>query len=261
MQPTNLEQTPLERRQNLEQKRNGPTPSKLPGTTIALMLCTTIALDVAEFLLDAIVIGVVLNIIIDFCVELGFYVWFKTRGMNMAKARKAITFLGGGAVELFFDGAIPLWTLDITLIILLERAEEYAAKHSKMLNAAAGVAQKYARVKGNASVAKAAGGVKKFTKKAQEDQSETKNKYDLSKPPRSMQLQKEKDKFLGDRRGGYREDPGNTKGLQHITPATIGALKDDANNSTDPVRTEEERRKKAREERISKLNDVRGKNK
>ena len=99
MQPTNLEQTPLERRQNLEQKRNGPTPSKLLGTTIALMLCTTIALDVAEFLLDAIVIGVVLNIIIDFCVELGFYVWFKTRGMNMAKARKAITFLGGGAVQ------------------------------------------------------------------------------------------------------------------------------------------------------------------
>ena len=123
-QPANLQSSPLEKRQALQQQRSGPSESKLPNAVIALMLCTTVAIDVAQILLDLIAIGIVLNPIIDFCVWLGFYIWFKIRGMNMGQAKKALTFLGGGALEMFFDGTVPLWTLDIGTIIFLEKAEE-----------------------------------------------------------------------------------------------------------------------------------------
>ena len=170
-QPNNTQTTPLQKRQKLEEGRNpSQSTSKLPGTTIALMLCTTIFLDVAEFLLDLVIIGVALNVIIDFCVELGFYVWFKTRGMNMGSARKSITFLGGGLLELFFDGTVPLWTLDVGLIIIFERVEEYMAKHADKLGKGSVMVQKYAQAKGNPQLARTAGGVKSFAENSGQNQ-------------------------------------------------------------------------------------------
>ncbi len=244
MPTNNFESTPLEKRQSLEQKRSAPSTSKLPGTTIALMLCTTIALDVAEFLLDLVAIGFVLNIIIDFCVELGFYIWFKTRGMNMAQARKAITFLGGGVLELFFDGTVPLWTLDISLIIILERAEEFAAKNADKLGAGAGLVQKYAAAKGNPQLARAAGGVQSFTDRAKENQL-GENSTNPQNPRGTERMQAMEKQRLS---GASQKD--TSKG----TPSSNKSKPQQENSDeTNPIYREEERRKKAREERISNL--------
>ncbi len=255
-QPTNTQTTPLQKRQKLEEERNpSQNTSKLPGTTIALMLCTTIFLDVAEFLLDCIAIGVVLNIIIDFCVELGFYVWFKSRGLNMAQARKAITFLGGGVLELFFDGAVPLWTLDIGLIIILERAEEYVAKRANKLGGGASVVQKYAQAKGNTQLARTAGGVKSFTERAGQNQASLTKKGGGS----TKDILQERSENNAKKRLEKSSPSTKSQDARNIIARREeeNAQKETTPIREDPIFIEEERRKKAREDRISKLKDVR----
>ena len=191
---------------------------------------------------------------IDFCVELGFYVWFKSRGLNMAQARKAITFLGGGVLELFFDGTVPLWTLDVGLIIIFERIEEYVAKNADKLGKGSVVVQKYAQAKGNTQLARTAGGVKSFAEKAGQNQAALTKRGGSTK-----NILQERSENNAKKRLEKSNPSTKTQNNHDIIPRREeeNVSKEVAPIREDPIFIEEERRKKAREDRISKLKDVR----
>jgi hypothetical protein len=171
MEPETVSPTPLERRQKNELKKQSRKESKLPTITIILMLCTTALLDVGQLFLDTVWIGVILNPILDWTViPLGFYIWFKMRGVNMASARKSAVFLGGALINGFEENLIPLWTVEIALVIAFQRGEEFLLAKSELITAGAQVAQKFGKMKGNQAIADTAKQVEQFTKQVQKDQ-------------------------------------------------------------------------------------------
>lgn len=139
----------IQLRQNLRAQRSGGNPQPLPGRerrygqktqtntqnlpvpeskiskgTAMFMVSVCVALDITQALLDFVAIGVVLNHLLDIVIGLGFYVWFKIHGVDMASKKKGTALIGGFLLETFSVGALPLWTLDIILIIYLTRSEE-----------------------------------------------------------------------------------------------------------------------------------------
>jgi hypothetical protein len=104
------------------------TESKLSSITVIMMLSVAVCLDILELLLDFIVIGVVINPILDILAFLGFYIWLKIKGIDLigtkSGAKKAIAFFGTEMVDLIFAGGdLPLWTLDIGLVIFIQKGE------------------------------------------------------------------------------------------------------------------------------------------
>jgi hypothetical protein len=120
---------PLPRSYNLRQGSSKveitTPPSKLPGWTIFWMVLTAVLIDIGQILIQFIpVLGQALSVLLNVIFGLGFYIWFKLHGVNMASTRKALTFFGGGLLDSFSIGILPAWTIDIILIIVFERLEE-----------------------------------------------------------------------------------------------------------------------------------------
>jgi hypothetical protein len=103
--------------------------SKLPPTTVWLMLGTTVFIDLLQMGIMLVsgeyAVGEILNdVLIDTTVQLGFYIWFKIRGVTMANAQNGISYWAGFLGTEVDQGAIPLWTLEIGAIIFFTKAEE-----------------------------------------------------------------------------------------------------------------------------------------
>lgn len=120
----------------------GPRISSIEGFFAVLF---ALAIDIAQIVLDAILIGFVLNFIIDVAAWLTFYIWFKSKGIdfgfsNVSRIRPqpenfslfknpiiiiTITFL----IEyLPIINALPGWTIGVFLTILFEYQSYWAAK-------------------------------------------------------------------------------------------------------------------------------------
>ena len=99
------------------------------------MMAVTIAIDACQWGLDWIGFGLVINPILDWTViPLLFYIWFKIIGLNLNSARKSITFFAGAFIDGLEASAIPLWTIDIGLVIFFEKSEEALAGKAGLIN-------------------------------------------------------------------------------------------------------------------------------
>ncbi|MES2060076.1 MAG: hypothetical protein V4438_03535 [Patescibacteria group bacterium] len=95
------------------------------GSAAAIVFVTfALAVDLLQILLDVVVIGAVVNRIIDIVVLILFWIAFKLKGVNFTKTR-ALIFFGLALIELIPGvDVFPLWTIDIIAVIFLVMAED-----------------------------------------------------------------------------------------------------------------------------------------
>ncbi|MES2224005.1 MAG: hypothetical protein V4469_03700 [Patescibacteria group bacterium] len=97
---------------------------RLSGNTPILMVFLAFTIDLVQIGLDAIVIGVVVNRLIDIAVGWLFYRWFKSNGVDFKKTR-ALIFFGLAFLEMLPGvDAFPLWIIDIIAVIVSVKIED-----------------------------------------------------------------------------------------------------------------------------------------
>lgn len=93
------------------------------NTAIHMVFLATVV-DITQILLDSIIIGVIVNRLIDIIFFLFLYVWFKRKGVSFTKLR-AMIFFGLGFVEFFpVVDAFPLWIIDVVAVIITVNMED-----------------------------------------------------------------------------------------------------------------------------------------
>lgn len=87
---------------------------KMSGTTAIFLILTALLIDGLQGFLNLIIIGVVLNWIIDIFAALLFYVWLKSLGMPMIGGRGVMGTIfqtAGISIEIFpILNSFPGWT-------------------------------------------------------------------------------------------------------------------------------------------------------
>ncbi|MDD4989180.1 MAG: hypothetical protein PHV42_02015 [Candidatus Pacebacteria bacterium] len=107
---------------------------RITPVTAFFMVLFGVIVDLLQLGLDAIVIGVVINPFIDLAaMPLTLYLWFKINRVSLGKPVRFIPMFIATALETFFLGAIPLWTIDILINIGTSWAEDVAAQGGEAL--------------------------------------------------------------------------------------------------------------------------------
>ena len=89
--------------------------------------------DLLQILLDAVVIGVVVNRVIDLLMTIIFWILFKMKGVSFTKTR-AFVFFGLAFLEMFPGvDAFPLWTLDVVAVCFMVMAEDKLGQTGKQI--------------------------------------------------------------------------------------------------------------------------------
>lgn len=97
----------------------------LNNTTIALMVSVALFFDVLQWLLAFIFMGWLVSIF----ALLTFYTWFKMRGMNFVRPKRAALLGGGFIIELIpIINILPAWTLAIVLLALDSKIKKIAGQ-------------------------------------------------------------------------------------------------------------------------------------
>lgn len=87
-------------------------------------VCIDITQILVEWTLDWILIGVAINWLIDIGMQFGYWMWFRSKGVNF-KGTVALVFFGIGFLELFpIADEFPLWTIDVLVVVLMTAAED-----------------------------------------------------------------------------------------------------------------------------------------
>jgi len=107
--------------------------------TLTATAMTTVALfiDGLQALLTFLIIGFIINPLIQIFAWILFYLWFHFNDVKMLEGglRKAILFFGGGILELIpIINALPVWTLTTGATILIVKQED-ASYNKKMAQA------------------------------------------------------------------------------------------------------------------------------
>ncbi len=97
--------------------------SKMTNTKWGVLIAAGFFLDALEWLLDAAVVGVVANPVIDFGISFALPWYLNKQGVKLT-TRKIVTWVATGALETFLAGVIPLWGLDILLTMLWDKADK-----------------------------------------------------------------------------------------------------------------------------------------
>jgi hypothetical protein len=87
---------------------------RISGRTRFMMLATAALIDLLEFLFDLILIGFIINPLLDFLAAGLFAAWFTIHGAPFSGSTKR---LGGAVVTFLIEltplGFLPLWFIDI----------------------------------------------------------------------------------------------------------------------------------------------------
>lgn len=90
---------------------------KIEKHTWVFMLAIAGFVDLVQIVADFLIVGVVVNTILDIFVWLTFYVWFKIYGVNFISIKRGLPFVGAGLVELIPAlNAFPTWTTAIAIM-------------------------------------------------------------------------------------------------------------------------------------------------
>ena len=105
---------------------------KINNATAFLMIGTAAAIDGLQAFLEWIVIGFYINWLIDIGTWGLFFWWFKSKGVSFMNVQKALVFNGLALLEIIpAIDELPLWTLDILLMLAIVKAEDKMAKISQ----------------------------------------------------------------------------------------------------------------------------------
>ena len=136
--PQTQNKTPLKRpmmqRVELEEKKE-----RIPLWLGACMVIVAACIDIFEAVLDVLLIGEVLSPVISVCADVGFWIWFKIRGVDFTKNPKNLAAMGIQALIGITPGLdiLPELTLGVLVIVLTTRSEDKGG----LLSKAAGMAQ------------------------------------------------------------------------------------------------------------------------
>lgn len=106
--------------------------NRVGSATAAFLLSVASFFDVVQALLNAVFIGVVVNVLIDVIAWLTFYLWLKLLGVGLLDPgiKKAATLWGGMLFELVpLLNTLPVWTASMALVVAIVKMEDRA--HNK----------------------------------------------------------------------------------------------------------------------------------
>ncbi len=114
---------------NKNQQAQAPAPhkSRINMVNAIFLILVALIIDGVQIFLDFIIIGLVVNYIIDIYAWLIFFVWLKLLGISMfnAKGTRTMIFLGVAlGIELIpFINALPGWTVFAVLTVINDRSQ------------------------------------------------------------------------------------------------------------------------------------------
>src|SRR5882724_9238574 len=110
------------------QPDNQQQGSSISNIEWGLVIGAVVVIDLVEFGLDWIGIGLVANEFIDIWVGMALPFYFYMRGVTPDR-KKLITWIVGPIFEMLTDGLIPVgWTADVVITMLLDKADHKARK-------------------------------------------------------------------------------------------------------------------------------------
>ena len=101
--------------------------SRISNTEWGLVIGAAVMLDIGEWILDILFLGLVLNPFIDIFVGMALPLYFHLRGVKM-NSKKVLTWISSGVLETFLAGAIPLWTFDVVMTMVWDKADKKLTK-------------------------------------------------------------------------------------------------------------------------------------
>jgi hypothetical protein len=109
--------------QEIMQEPEEPKQQQLSNITWGFLIGTAVVIDATQVVLDWLIIGLVANRYIDIVVGMGlsFALWILGVKMNKKKIISIVTAFFLEMAPLL--DALPLWTLDVILIMAFEKAE------------------------------------------------------------------------------------------------------------------------------------------
>lgn len=103
--------------------------TRISNATGFFMMMAAGFMDGLQILLEWAIIGLFINWFIDICVWGLFFLWFKSKGVNLMNFKKGLVFNGLAFLEIIpVVGELPLWILDISIMIAMVKIEDKVAK-------------------------------------------------------------------------------------------------------------------------------------
>lgn len=103
--------------------------TRISSATGFFMLLAAGFMDGLQILLEWAIIGLFINWFIDICVWGLFFLWFKSKGVNLMNFKKGLVFNGLAFLEIIpVVGELPLWILDISIMIAMVKIEDKVVK-------------------------------------------------------------------------------------------------------------------------------------
>jgi len=125
----------------MEEQKPKSSGSKISNVEWGLVIGAVVVVDAVQFFLDAFAIGILANRFIDIVVgmALAFYFWARGVKMNAKKVLSLIASFVGEEIPVL--DTLPLWTLDVILIMAWDKAEGKIEKAMPILNKTLGKAE------------------------------------------------------------------------------------------------------------------------
>ena len=187
--PQTQTKTPL-KRPVMQYNQPEEKKERIPLWLGACMVIVAACIDAFEAILDVLLIGEVLSPVISVCADVGFWIWFKIRGVGFTKNPKNFATMGTQAIIGLIPGLdiLPELTLGVLTIVLMTRSEDKGGLLSKAAGMASGNAgattSRLSRISQAAQKFRSGGS----TAPEQDYDSEHTDRKGLEKPQKDQQL-------------------------------------------------------------------------
>jgi hypothetical protein len=103
------------------------TGSKISNTEWGLVIGAAAVVDIAQIVLDIVLVGPFINWLIDIFVGLSLTFYYHIRGVKL-DSKKIAVIIVTFVLEEFGLGVAPLWWADVTTIMLMDKTEKSLMK-------------------------------------------------------------------------------------------------------------------------------------
>lgn len=140
MDETYSQKTPLRRPVRIAQQPQEEKKERIPLWLGICMVVVAACIDIFEAVLDVLLIGEVLSPVISVCADMGFWIWFKMRGVQFTKDPKNFMAMGIQALIGLMPGLniLPELTLGVLSIVIFTRITDKSNALGKIASAAQG---------------------------------------------------------------------------------------------------------------------------
>ncbi len=129
--------TPLRRPVRQISQQQPEKKERIKVWMAACMIIVALCIDLAQAILTALGIGLIIGPIISVAAYFTFWIWFLILGVSFTKSPKRLAAIGSGAVIEFFLSFLPGFTAGIAATAVMTMAEDKGG----IIGKAAGLAQ------------------------------------------------------------------------------------------------------------------------